>query len=87
MKIQVTQEDVQKALDYQNAEGLRDYCCHCPVANALERQTGKQWKVYNPYFLCVDGRKVNTPEHVLKLINHFDSACEMPDFEFELPDD
>lgn len=80
MKIQVTQEDIDK--------GERGKACRCPVALAVKRETKTLAIVDRDCIYCELGyKRFANPLNVTKFIDDFDKALPVEPFEFELSDD
>lgn len=77
MKIQVTQEDIDKGLCRSPA--------HCPVAIAIRRETGNSATVYAPVVFINGLDVVELPDDASAFVNKFDRGLELVEpFEFEL---
>lgn len=81
MRIQVTQEDIDK--------GCKGKFYACPVARALERDTGMEWGVGTTLACTTDkktgliDRKIQLPETVSRFIRNFDFGDKVEPLAFE----
>lgn len=89
--IQVLQEDIDKAneLIKKNLEKLTHNVSYiCPIACALTRQFGEQWRV--GIWTCSSRKDIFTryriPPEVREIIEIFDVTSKMEPFDFFLPD-
>jgi len=79
MKIQVTQEDIEK--------GVRNVCAWCPVARAATRAFGKPMKAMRWRLEDVaTGECIETPKEVSRWMFKFDDHQPVEPFEFEVSD-
>lgn len=81
MKIQVTQEDIDKS------ERRPPFSQNCLIATALARATGKQFAV--GHAMCYDdesafSREISLPKIVQDAIEAWDNGQPVQPFEFEI---
>ena len=80
MLIEVTKEDIEKGKP-QNAVA-------CPIAIALERQTGHKWSVGVRYCTRLAAWTWNDlllPPAAVRFVRAFDLGCDVAPFAFEVP--
>jgi hypothetical protein len=92
MKVSVQQEDIQ--------QGVRGNAYHCPIARALQRETGMQAVVCTDRIALYEEDKADldvrgetgepfkewndVPSEARVFITMFDADCHIEPFEFEL---
>lgn len=77
MRVVVTQADIE--------EGIRRDCRQCPIARALQRQTGDgTWTVRPVLAHAAEGPFYYLPPIARDFITFFDAGMSAAPFEFEL---
>jgi len=78
MQITVTMQDI--------LDGQMQACYACPIALAVARQTGTQWRILNYSATHPDKPvRVTLPEEAATFIAAFDSVLPVDPFTFEFP--
>ena len=84
MKIEVTQEDIDKARMLIATGHLRTLCC--PVNLAAKRVTKNRTRTHSTYLHVQKGKKDHThrlPEEVVDFIEKFDTGKQVKPITFE----
>lgn len=76
MKIQVTQEDIDK--------GIQLDCTDCPIAVAIRRITSLPGIEVDDSHIEIDHKEYHTPDEVIEFICVFDAGLTVQPFEFDL---
>lgn len=77
MKIEVTQEDINK--------GEVTECRRCPIALAVIRATGNKYVLVDSDYTHVGTKFCPTPVTAKRFIRNFDYGNDVQPFTFELP--
>lgn len=73
-KIEVTQTDIDKAIEIVEGDFEFDTPHICPVAQALGRiLPGLQFKVLDEHIEAVNGMKIKLPAPAIEFVNRFDN--------------
>jgi hypothetical protein len=76
VKIQVTAEDIK--------QGVRTSCTKCPIALALNRATGRKWKVSGMRAENEEAGRVALPWEACRFQDRYDYDLPVNPFEFDI---
>lgn len=80
MNVSVTAHDIEN--------GDPNLCGFCPIARALERQTGIPWLVHADKarpLMSAPGSYIDLPDEAILFITRYDAGEPVEPFDFEFP--